>query len=392
MLLSPPSPKPSICFVALPAYNLLSSREDIGRTGGAEVQQVQIASWLAHQGYDVSFVTLDHGQPDGIDISGIKVYKAYAQEGGVRGLRFLHPRWSGLWAAMTRANADVYYQRGQGNETGQVALWCRLHRRSFVFGAASSADCDPGLSALKSRREKILYRIGLGLADAIVAQTRTQQHLLQRQRRISSVLVRSCGPALKNILPSGCRSSRDPSSMHVLWVGRISREKRFEWLLDVAMQCPHISFEVVGASNTDSDYSLFLTQRAGRMPNVRMHGRVPHSEMAGHYGRCHVLCCTSVYEGFPNTFLEAWALGIPVLSTFDPDDTIASNGLGWMAHNVEEMVACLRQLAQSPEIRLRASEAAKQYYLMNHTSETCLPTFERVLLDLAQAVCRPRRR
>ena len=114
------NPKPSICFVALNAYNVLSSRKDIKHTGGAEVQQMQIASWLMNQGYSVSFVTLDHGQPDDVDIDGTRVFKAYAREDGIRGLRFIYPRWSGLWAAMARADADVYYQRGPECETGQV--------------------------------------------------------------------------------------------------------------------------------------------------------------------------------------------------------------------------------------------------------------------------------
>ena len=86
---------------------MLSGREGFQHIGGAEVQQVRIASWLAERCYSVSFVTLDHGQPDGINVTGVTVRKAYAAEDGIRGLRFIHPRWSGLWAAMSRANADL---------------------------------------------------------------------------------------------------------------------------------------------------------------------------------------------------------------------------------------------------------------------------------------------
>lgn len=380
-----PDHRPSICFVALNAYNLLSGRKDINHVGGAEVQQLQIASWLVHQGYPVSFVTLDHGQPDGININGIKVFKAYAREDGIRGLRFLCPRWSGLWSAMARADADVYYQRGAGNETGQVALWCHLHRRSLVFAAANDSDCDSSLYALRSRREKALYRIGLRLADAVTAQTTTQQHLLRQNMGISTVLVRNCGCSL-----AGCTSREQPSiidrsSIRVLWIGRFSKQKRFEWLLDVAEQCPEISFDAVGASNADSEYSSLLTKRAAGIPNVKMHGRIPYAGMTGYYQRCHVLCCTSAYEGFPNTFLEAWNVGMPVVSTFDPDGVIAANGLGLMAQDVEGIVACLREIVQSPEMWLRVSKAAKKYYLTNHTSDVCLPILERLLSTLADS-------
>lgn len=378
---------PSICFVALNAYNLLSGCKDINHVGGAEVQQVRIASWLVRRGYSVSFVTLDHGQPDGINIDGIKVFKAYAKEDGIRGLRFVHPRWSRLWAAMTRANADLYYQRAAGIETGQVALWCYLHRRKFIFGAANDSDCDSSLYALRSWKEKALCRIGLRLADAVTAQTKTQQDLFRRNMGLSTVLIRNCGWEIHNNASYEASSIPHDVSIRVLWVGRISKQKRFEWLLDIAEQCPEITFDVVGASNRDSEYASVLTRRASEIPNAQMHSRVPHIEMAKYYQHSCVLCCTSAYEGFPNTFLEAWSCGIPVVSTFDPDGVIATNGLGFVAQDVGGIVVRLREIIRSPETWLRASKAVRQYYLAHHTPEKCLPLLERLFLDVAE--CHP---
>ena len=34
---------------------------------------------------------------------------------------------------MNRANADVYYHNCCEAETGEVALWCKSHRKKFVF-------------------------------------------------------------------------------------------------------------------------------------------------------------------------------------------------------------------------------------------------------------------
>lgn len=332
----------------------------------------------------MSFVTRDYGQADGITLRGIRVFKAYASEDGIRGLRFVHPRWSGLWAAMARANADAYYQRTAECETGQVALWCCLHGRRFIFAAASDPDCDPSLSALKSWTDRVLYRIGLRLAHAVTAQTTTQQCRFQRDMGIESVLIRNCGRNLAACASCAMPPSSVPGPIRVLWVGRMTREKRLEWLLDVAGQCPEITFEVVGGANADSDYASPLIRRAAGIANIHMHGWVPHSEIIQYYQRCHVLCCTSAYEGFPNTFLEAWSLGVPVVSTFDPDSIISMNGLGWVARDVDELAACLRQIVQSPQSWLTASKAARQYYLANHTEEACLPRFERLFRELVR--------
>ncbi|MBN2589422.1 MAG: glycosyltransferase family 4 protein [Sedimentisphaerales bacterium] len=374
--------KLTICFTALNAYNVLSGRGDLSHTGGAEVQQLLIAKWLVGRGFPVSFITLDHGQTDGIEIDGIKVYKAYAPNDGIRGLRFIHPRWSGLWSAMSRANSDVYYQRTADCQTGQVGLWCRLHHKKFIFAAANESDCVSSLYALKNNREKILYKIGLKYSNIVIAQTITQQKLLRENMKVDSYIVPNCrNDSIEGLLDKEL-SIEKSKALRVLWIGRINEQKRFEWLLDIAEQCADITFDVVGAANVDSDYSNGLVQRAAKIPNVKMHGYVPYSEIGKYYQQCDILCCTSAYEGFPNTFLEAWAIGMPVVTTFDPDGVVSANNLGWIAQDVEGIVKTLQRIIQSPEIWKKASTSARQYYLANHTPEVCLPKFEKLLIKL----------
>jgi len=50
-----------VCFLSLSAYPILS-KANLGFVGGAELQQVFIAKELQSRGYEVSFVTYDHGQ------------------------------------------------------------------------------------------------------------------------------------------------------------------------------------------------------------------------------------------------------------------------------------------------------------------------------------------
>src|SRR6266568_4723913 len=99
----------SVCFVAPRAYAALSGHPDVVHVGGAERQQVLLAEELTRRGLSVSFVVLDHGQPDGQVIRGIRLFKCYEGDRGPRGFRFFHPRLTGVWSAMSRAAADVYY-------------------------------------------------------------------------------------------------------------------------------------------------------------------------------------------------------------------------------------------------------------------------------------------
>lgn len=368
--------KPRICFVAHNAYSALVNA-NTGHIGGIEWQQTLMARWLAGRGHSVSMITWDEGQGADCVVDGVRVLRMCAREAGVRGLRFFHPKWTSLCRAMQRADADVYYYNCGDLGLGQVVMWSRRHGRKCVYSVASNPDCDPKLPALKSRRERLLYRYGVTHADCVIVQTQQQQCMLQKGFGVrASVIPMPCeglggGDAVQvQDVPRG--------EADVLWVGRLSREKRFEWLLDVAERCPEITFNVVGAANSESSYVTLLMKRSVEIPNVRMHGRVPHSRMGEYYRHGTVLCCTSAYEGFPNTFLEAWSCGIPVVSTFDPDDVIQKNRLGFAVQDTEGMVRRLREISQSRETWLNASKAAREYFLANHASEVCLPKFERL--------------
>lgn len=367
-----------ICFVSHYAYGALA-KVDTGRIGGVERQTSLMAKWFAMRGHKISMLTLDEGQDDGVEIDGVKVYKMCRKEAGVKGLRFFWPKWTSLNAAIKRADADIYYQNCGGYETGQVAIWCRRNKRKFVYSVASDPDCDFRLPAMRTRRDRLFYRYGLKHADVVIVQTRHQQNMLQEGFNIKATLI-----------PMPCEgfdsnfTQRDLSQKKsgVLWVGRISKEKRFEWLLDVARRCPEVTFDVVGLANSDSEYSDSLIKRGAAVPNIKIHGRVPYNQMSSYYRDSKLLCCTSSYEGFPNTFLEAWSSGIPVVSTFDPDNLIARYNLGWTASSVDELVNAIKESMDNTEKWQAASKAAREYYLQNHRPEFCMEQFARIFQDI----------
>lgn len=372
--------KPSICFVSLDNFAALVDDPKFGHIGGAEIQQALIGRELAKRGYPVSFITLDHGQDNEMEIDGMRIIKAYEPNVGIRMLRFLHPRLTSLWRAMRRADADIYYQRTQDSITGIVAAFCRRHRRKFVFAVASDACCVVSLPYCTARHERVFCRYGLRRANLIIAQTVTQQKLLRENFGVDSTVIPNCAPDYGCCL-GGADSVASARGRHLLWIGGFSPVKQLELLLDVAEQHPDLQFDVVGDGNSESEYVQRLRSRAETMPNVHLHGTVPHAYVQQFYQRAAALICTSRAEGFPNTFLEAWRCGLPVVTTFDPDGMISSKGLGRVGKDVRKLAAGIRELLDSPEQWQKMSRRARQFYLKNFTVDTVMAKFEKAFID-----------
>ena len=365
-----------IAILSLNSYNILSDSNVSQHVGGAETQIVSVGEGLARRGHEVSFICLDHGQPDGIEVSsGIRVFKSFAPDSGLPGIRFVYPKITSTWSALSRANPDVCIQAGADSWTGVAAAWCRKHKRRFVFVVMSDADCDIKLPFLKTFRDRALFRFGVKRAGGIVAQTDVQQEMLSKNFGLTSSVIR----------PSARISVSEVSednTKHVLWIGRFSLEKRLEWLLDIAEACPEFTFHVVGGANSETEYSKELSSRMENLPNVVGHGYISHDKMAPLYHSMGILLSTSVCEGFPTIFIEAWSCGIPVISTIDPDGVIAKYGLGRTADNKDGLIQSLKEIVNDHEKWLKISAAAKQYYKTNHTQQACVPKFEKMFVDV----------
>jgi glycosyltransferase involved in cell wall biosynthesis len=346
----------SICFVGLANLPVLAREYGRHGVGGAELQQTLLAKALAAQGYDVSMVVADYGQPDGAVWDGIKTYKAYRPAAGIPVLRFIHPRWTSLWAAMKRARADIYYTSCAGALLGQVVLFARLHGVQVVFRIASNSDCDPAALLIRYWRDKRLYRYGLRRADLVLAQTPGQQQALLKNFRRESRVVASMTDT------NGRRPSFEERDISVLWVGNIRALKRPELLLEAARKLPRLQFHIIGGPMPGSE-SLYEKVRdtASRIPNVRFHGPIPYQEVGDFYERARVFVGTSEIEGFPNTYLQAWARGTPVVAFLDPEQLIARHGMGRAVTSVTQMCAEIVALSDDRHAWEIASQRSREY-------------------------------
>lgn len=311
--------------------------------GGEEVQHALMSRYLAAQGYAVTSLVGDFGQRPLETIDGVHVRKTYRPGGGLPGLRFLVPRLTSTWAALKAADADVYYASCAGASAGVIAAFCRRHRRRFVFRVASDADCAPATLMLGNPRDRMLYRFGLRSADHVLVQTRRQAGLLLRHYGVRATMA-GMFAELPDCVPGFAQRATD-----LLWLANMRAMKRPSWFVDIARRSPALRCAMGGGRHPD-EAALYrrIERSAAALPNLRFHGQVRLGATRALFADARIFVNTSELEGFPNTYLQAWAGGVPVIATFDPDGLIASQGLGFAVGSVAAAAARARALLDDP--------------------------------------------
>ena len=347
-----------ICFVGLENLPVLAPEFNQHGIGGEQVQHTLLAKALARRKHAISMVVYDYGQEDRASWNEVTTFKTYRENAGIPILRFIYPRWTAVWSALRRVNADIYYVSCAGMHLGLLALFCRRHGGKLVFRVAHDTDCEPDRLLIRYWRDKKLYEYGLRHADGILVQSVQQQRAMLTnyglQSQVAGMLVDS---------PEGDRT-RD---VDVLWVNNLRQFKRPDLLLELARRLPRMKFDMVGGPQSGFDGLFEQIQReASDLPNLTFHGRIPYHQMDRKYAGARVFVNTSDTEGFPNSYLQAWVRGTPVVAFFDPDSIIRRENLGAAVATLDEMVGAVSTLVNGHGIWSDASLRCKAYMARVH--------------------------
>lgn len=299
---------PRLCFVCLRAYGYFNPSVEF-HGGGAE-RQIHLLSTALAEDYDVHVVVGDFGQPKTEVRDGVTLHRAYP----------LHPRKNALqpakhlgllWRAMRRSGADIFISRQSPRKAGFVYALARSLRSKFLYHLANDSylGAEP---ASRSQPVQWLYGRAVRHADVVVAQTPKQQSGIKDKYDVAATVIPNGYPPADNRPEFEARDG-------FLWVGRLDEEqKRPDLFLDLAEALPQLSFRIAGPTR-DTEYADTVIDRAQSLSNVQYLGLLDPEEIHDQYRTAIALVSTSAYEGFPNTFLEAWRQGTPILSlTVDP--------------------------------------------------------------------------
>jgi glycosyltransferase involved in cell wall biosynthesis len=370
---------PRICFLGLDNLAVLSPDHTHLPAGGEPVQQTLLARALARRGFEVSMVVADLGQPDGATYDAIRTFGTFAPDAGIPILRFIHPRWTSVMAQLRRVDADVYYTSCASTGVAQIVRAARATGAGSVFRIASDSDCDPARLLIRLWRDRKIYEHGLARVDRILAQSEYQSNLMrqnyQRDSRVAGMLVE----------PANAPASFTGRHWDALWVSNIRQVKRPDTFLQVASELPDLSFHMVGGPLPGAE-SMFdeVGVAARALPNLEFAGLVPYRHVSRAYAQTRVFVNTSDVEGFPNSFLQAWTNGVPVVSFFDPDGVIAREGLGVAVRSRTEMLAAIRRLATQQDEWLQASRRCLAFMAREFAEDKILEPYVQTFMEVGR--------
>ncbi len=323
-----------ICLVVEDIYPVLSGRSELGPPNGRAVHFKNLGAGLADIGCDVSFITMDYGQPEIQKLGGFTVYKMYRPDEGIPGLRLFLTKAPKLLKALKRADADIYMFMCPDPFVGIISWFCRKNGRKFIYYGGSDRDFK-GNSWRMSLRDLYFFKNGVRNADLILCQNIYQLETLEKyHKRKGFIMYNAMASAERTYDPGG----------KIIWVANYRPLKRPEMFIELSKEISDSFVMIGGRASGCSEQEYRNMNDLAVNDNIRIRGLLGYDETDRAISRAKLLVSTSEFEGLSNTFLQAWRRGIPVVAFVDPDGMIGKNGLGRVVSNFEDMVEAVEEL------------------------------------------------
>jgi glycosyltransferase involved in cell wall biosynthesis len=361
-----------ICFYS-PGFRSVQVLDgDSRQSGGAEAQIARLAAAFSSKGNQVSLI-YGNGQKQLVSksIRGVKCIEAV-------------PSWKRLntlfrlWNILSELSPELIYARLPDDFLWQLGMYSKLHRSSkFMYAIAHDTHCNPWKSYdYKPWFHNPLYALGLHTADIVALQHEAQFQLVASHSRAHRVLI-------PNLLPYIAPQVRsfDETSIDVIWVARVRADKQLPIFLDLVEDLPNIRFSLVGGFDSSVEYLRdLLEKRLQTLKNLSYLGAQRSEEVLDLLAQSKVLVNTSSYEGFPNTMLEAWSRGVPVVSlTVDPGGIIQREQIGLVSGTVAQLRHDIVQLVRQYSLNDELGRRGLAYVRRQHSFEAVCKAFDQAV-------------
>ncbi|GAB3002530.1 hypothetical protein GCM10010960_05290 [Arenimonas maotaiensis] len=351
-------------------------------SGGSEYQTYLLAKSLDKTVYDPFFISLSTHKKGYQELNGDRVYffkpesrLAKIDKGYIANAAFIN-------RVIKKENPKIIYQRMANSASGILAYLSKIRDFKFIWACASQEDILPlrfRLNSPGSWVENALRIYGIRRADSILLQSSDQLDCLNRRFNLSGTILKNGHPDV-DVIAHGYKQP-----LLVIFIGNFKKIKRPEIFIQLAenfRRRKDVEFVMVGRI-PDQNQSASLIRRLSEIGNINWLGELSQAETNSLLGQAYVLVNTSEYEGFSNTFIQAWQRGVPVLSlSVDPDKLLNKEGLGICSGHYNRLCGDLEYLLSNPDVRNEMGRRGVQYALKEHSLSAITSHFKKILAEV----------
>ncbi|MHC4757048.1 MAG: glycosyltransferase family 4 protein [Planctomycetota bacterium] len=355
-----------ICFIAPKAYPLFDPQTK-GTIGGAEVDLYYLSTELAKdENFDISFITADCGQQQRQLIENVNIIKSFTFRENPLSSAFK------IWRVLKIANADIYIIKTISLGMFLVALFCRIHKKIFLYRTAHQNDCD-GTYIKKHPFGAFFYKWSLKTASIVFTQNQKDKENLKTTTSIGSITI-----------PNGHRLTPLTSEQRdtILWAGRSADFKRPQLFMDLARKLPQEKFTMI-CQRATGDEKYDIVNQTKKIDNLEFIERVPFHQTNRYFQQAKVFVNTSISEGFPNTFIQACMNATPILSmNVNPDGFLDKYNCGLCSEgDWDKFVDSLKFLLEQNRY-MELGNNARRYVQENHDITHIVKIYKNMITDL----------
>lgn len=361
-----------ICFVVPQGYAVFSDRS-VGPIGGAEIQQMLMAKALVKVGHDVHVIVKDHFYKQDYQWCGVNVHPCKFRYLLKSNLYFI-PDTIKLIHLMRKIKADFNLLKTPTSILFAMGLHRKIFGGKLIKLMAHDRDCFRSDKGIVSH----LYPIGVKFLDYTVFQSKYQ--LVEGKKGLDLK-----GAVIKNIAHGEIEAVSRDKDIEVLWVGSCIKRKQPEVFVKLAQKLPELNFKMVLSKTDNNPLADSLLKEIGEMSNIENLGQIKHEKIGEIYSRTKLLVSTSESdgEGFPNTFLQAWQFGVPVVSlNVNPDNIITENEIGIVSGSIDKMINDVNLLLSDDLKREKLGSNTVKYMKSNHSEEVIVKRLNEVFEEL----------
>ena len=335
--------------------------------GGAEYQAYLLAQSLKSE-FDIFYISIGQHEENVYTEDGFRIY--------TKKTPYVFNRFPNLFLLKTKIYdilmkeaPDFIYQRMGNATTGIAAQYAKNSNCKVIWHIASKRDLEPSRISIKNLLtlkyiDKKYLEYGIRNVDYIVGQAKYQDRLLEKNYN------RRCNVIVPNFHPLPVEPTSKHLPFKIVWISNIKKLKQPEIFLELTKYFKNrndTKFILVGRpGGNEFDERLKKHLKSGK--NLEYPGELKVNEVESLLSTAHILVNTSIYEGFSNTFIQAWMRKVPVVSlNVDPDNLLTEKGIGFLSGSIDQMARDIEKLIDNPDLLYKMGQKAQEYAFERHS-------------------------